>query len=164
MGELSSDSTKTERIVSLIRFVEICQRRELEIARAFGLSPGEYRCLVMFLREPEHSIKELAEGLGVGPSRLSRILDKLEDRGLIVRTLSRKDRRNVRVTLSARGADMVVRLGDNAAQAYAPVAAAISSGIRPLTTDVLYQALVSLASHWQENPKEETSSYGSRII
>jgi DNA-binding MarR family transcriptional regulator len=163
MGELSSDSTKIERIVSLIRFVEFCQRRELEIVRAFGLSPGEYRCLAMFLGEPEHSIRELAEGLGVGPSRLSRILDKLEDRGLIVRTLSRKDRRNVRVTLSVGGADLAGRLGERASQAYAPVAAAISSEARPLTIDVLYQILGSLDSHWQENPKEETSSYGSGI-
>lgn len=49
----------------------------------------------------------LAKELELSPSRLTRILDSLENRALIVRQLSEQDRRSMLVTLTDQGNEMV---------------------------------------------------------
>ncbi len=49
----------------------------------------------------------LAKELELSPSRLTRILDSLESRDLIKRTLSSMDRRSLTVALTETGKDMV---------------------------------------------------------
>ena len=121
MGEDIRGSNKAQVVSLISRFLAICQQKELLIAREFGVTVSERRCLEMFLPEAEHSIKELSAGLGIAASRLSRILDRLEDRGLVIRTIDHRDRRTTRVTLSAEGADLARRLSERVSQAYGPI-------------------------------------------
>ena len=52
----------------------------------------------------------LSEELELSPSRLSRILDSLERRGLLIRTMSPDDRRAVSIHLTEAGAQLVATL------------------------------------------------------
>lgn len=58
----------------------------------------------------QYSIKDLSQTLHKAGSQLSRILDSLEDKGLITRSLSRRDRRSVLVVLTAEGTAMSCRI------------------------------------------------------
>lgn len=49
----------------------------------------------------------LAKELELSPSRLTRILDSLENRGLVKRTLSSMDRRSLTVSLTETGREMI---------------------------------------------------------
>lgn len=94
----------------------------------------DLRRLVLDLREFEESLKEqtgltlndalclcqtgkgnldpssLANELQLSPSRLSRILDSLETRGFLTRSISEADRRTILINLTAEGQKMVETL------------------------------------------------------
>ncbi|SOD71753.1 DNA-binding MarR family transcriptional regulator [Jatrophihabitans sp. GAS493] len=59
---------------------------------------------------------ELADHEGINPTMLSRILSKLEERGLVVRTADETDRRVVQVKVTPAGARMHNRLRDERAR------------------------------------------------
>lgn len=81
----------------------IFSREEAKLAQELNLSASELQCLCAMRGSPQCSIKELADALQKRGSQLSRILDTLEDKGLVARSLSRKDRRYVDVVLTVEG-------------------------------------------------------------
>ncbi len=76
---------------------------------------------------PECSVKELTQALHKSGSQLSRILDVLEDKGLIARSLSRKDRRYVCVVLTDEGAALAARIEEKATVTFSRILDTISS-------------------------------------
>lgn len=95
--------------------IDLCAIRKLQSAlKKFedtlkvetGLSLNDALCLCAIsknIKEPG----QLARELELSPSRLTRILDALESRGLITRMLSDTDRRNISVFLSKKGESLV---------------------------------------------------------
>lgn len=67
----------------------------------------QFRMLVLLEGRGPMTVAELAEELGVVPSTTSRMCDRLVAKKLIRRTLDRRDRRRMRVTLSATGRDLI---------------------------------------------------------
>lgn len=90
-----------------IRRVQTALRRfEQTIREKTGLTLNEAFCLCTItsgILEPGQIAKELE----LSPSRLSRVLDALEGKVLITRAISREDRRNISVTLTKRGTELV---------------------------------------------------------
>jgi MarR family transcriptional regulator, organic hydroperoxide resistance regulator len=71
--------------------------------RELGLSQGEAHVLALLGGGTSHSVGELQRGLGHRPSTLSGILDRLEARGLLERSLNEADRRSFMIRLTRRG-------------------------------------------------------------
>ncbi len=71
-----------------------------------GLSQGEAHVLALLGDGTPRSVGELQRGLNHRPSTLTGILDRLEDRGLIRRTLNAADRRSLLVALTDAGRDV----------------------------------------------------------
>ncbi len=94
----------------LAELASVFSREEARMAQELGLSGGELQCLCAMRGSPQYSIKDLTDILHKGGSQLSRILDALEDRGLIARSLSRKDRRYVYVILTAEGTALAQKI------------------------------------------------------
>lgn len=86
-----------------IRKIQNALRRFEETLKAeTGLSLNDALCLCALhkgIREPGR----LSSELELSPSRLTRILDGLESRGLITRALSNEDRRGIVVTVTDQG-------------------------------------------------------------
>jgi len=79
---------------------------EENLVKQTGLSLNEALCLCGTSKgvcEPG----KLAKEMEISPSRLSRILDSLAKRGLIDRTISTEDRRNISLALTQEGSTMV---------------------------------------------------------
>ena len=96
------DLCAIRRIQTAIRRFEDGLREET------GLSLNDAICLCAVHRgvfEPG----QLARELELSPSRLTRILDDLESRKLIRRTLSNEDRRSITVSLTDEGVALVER-------------------------------------------------------
>src|ERR1051326_7513668 len=72
-----------------------------------------------------HTAVELAELYGLEVSSITRLVDRLEKKGLMERTPSRQDRRKTILTLTARGKNALER----AVKISAPVALAMWKGV-----------------------------------
>jgi DNA-binding MarR family transcriptional regulator len=94
----------------LAELASVLSREEARMAQELGLSEGELQCLCAMRGSLQYSIKELTDILHKGGSQLSRILDTLEDKGMIARSLSRKDRRYVHVILTTEGTALAQRI------------------------------------------------------
>lgn len=85
---------QTQRLRELMRqMMHCCQERVLMESKKFDLPPAELKCLMLFDQERYLTVKGLAAKLEVAKSRVTKILDGLEAKGLIERTEDPKDAR-----------------------------------------------------------------------
>ena len=74
------------------------------------LSASQFHLLEPLLRAPEAlCVGELADAAGVTPPSATRMLDGLQERGLVARVRTSDDRRVVRVQITPEGAELVAR-------------------------------------------------------
>lgn len=93
----------------LIRLAAAHQKHAVARLSALGLSPGQPKLLELLSRMDGGIQKELAQACGIEAPTLSRILDGMEEAGLIERRGANAEsgKRAVRVFLSERGRAMV---------------------------------------------------------
>ncbi|MDE3007869.1 MAG: MarR family transcriptional regulator [Acidobacteriota bacterium] len=70
----------------------------------------QYRVLVVTNSRGPQSLASLAEALRVSPATATRMCDRLVRKRLIKRSHDARDRRSVRIELTARGRDVVTRV------------------------------------------------------
>jgi DNA-binding MarR family transcriptional regulator len=87
----------------------------LELWRSSGITLAQFRVLRAVSRGP-CTAGELAEQVGIPRSSLSRMLDRLEQRGLVVRQGDAADRRRVRVDITPTGLEALSRLAPEATE------------------------------------------------
>lgn len=80
-----------------------CQEEEERLAARFHASVAEIRTFRMFRYEQRKTVKALLGGMGISGSRLSRILESLEEQGYITRSIDPEDRRSIDVCLTPKG-------------------------------------------------------------
>ena len=78
--------------------------------RCFGVSMSQCMTLELLHREGAKLICELAEGLGLDTSTVTRVVDVLVRDGLLRRARDEEDRRRVFVSLAARGRRLAEKL------------------------------------------------------
>ncbi|HHU35714.1 MAG TPA: MarR family transcriptional regulator [Treponema sp.] len=90
-----------------IRRVQTALRRfEQTLRKKTGLTLNEAFSLCT-ITSGIHEPGQIARELELSPSRLSRVLDTLQEKKLITRTISKEDRRNISVSLTERGTEVV---------------------------------------------------------
>ncbi len=75
-----------------------------------GLTGERYMMLFELGLQPDSSLKDLAEAIGVSPSALSVMVQSLVERGLVSRVADPADRRRIALRLSADGERTMARL------------------------------------------------------
>lgn len=78
-------------------------------ARAYGLTIEGVRVLFRLLTKDSRTVNELARLTGVETSTLSRLLDRMGDKGLIRRQRNVEDGRSVQVSLTAKGRKLALQ-------------------------------------------------------
>lgn len=91
-----------------------------------GLTPPHAGILRMINSRP-CSQQELAEQLGVFPSRIVTLIDELGSKGLVDRQRSTKDRRNYELTLTKKGRETLKALSQSAAEHESDLLGALNS-------------------------------------
>jgi DNA-binding MarR family transcriptional regulator len=81
-----------------------------------GMTPPQAGILRMLARSSGLSQRDLAERLGIHPSRLVALLDEMETEGLVVREAHAEDRRLYSLQLTAAGRERMGELGRVARQ------------------------------------------------
>ncbi|MDR3628399.1 MAG: MarR family transcriptional regulator [Ignavibacteriaceae bacterium] len=128
-----------------------CQEKESRLAEQHGLTQAEFRCLRLFGTEECLNNKSIAERMSLSPSRLTRIIDRLVKKEYIVREINNTDRRNMCVSLSAKGVEMVRLLN----QSYLDIHKEILENIDESQHTPLITAMTSLLTalkKWVSKP------------
>jgi DNA-binding MarR family transcriptional regulator len=82
-----------------------CLLEEGEIGREVGLSPSEIHCVEAINPDEKISGNDLSERMGLSPSRGSRIIEHLIEKGLLARNIHPGDRRFNALSLTQEGRD-----------------------------------------------------------
>ena len=98
-----------------------------EIMGPHGLLPVEFSLLRSCLMLGECTATQLGELVPTDPSRISRIVTKMVDAGLLTRRRVPEDRRVVMLQLTAEGEDLADRLDERAQAYYAELVEGISA-------------------------------------
>ncbi len=78
-------------------------------ARAYGLKIEGVRVLFRLLARDNLTVNELARLTGIETSTLSRLLDRMTDRGLLRRSRDDNDKRSVLVSLTPKGRKLALQ-------------------------------------------------------
>ena len=93
---------------------------------SLGVTTAQWRLLLRLAREPGLKQVELAERLDVEPITACRIVDRLEEAGLVERQRDPEDRRAWRLVLTDKAEPLVKRLGSVAEEMSAEAFADLS--------------------------------------
>ena len=86
-------------------YARVVPRLDEELAAAHGLSLTQYEALLRLKLAPDRAMRmsELARGIFLSPSGITRAIDKLERRGLVERKVCASDRRGFLAVLTPAG-------------------------------------------------------------
>ncbi len=110
MPETSRASTERTLGYLLVDAVRLMRKDFYERARGLQLTPALARLLYYVHREPGSRQADLAARLEVTPVTLSRMVDRLAERGYVRRVADSTDRRAFRVFVDRAGAPLVGRM------------------------------------------------------
>ena len=97
-------SYQTLRLEDLIKeMVECCEDRKIYESQKFSLPYAELRCLMLFKGERYLTVKGIAERLEVAKSRVTKIVNGLNRKGLVEQIDDPKDGRIRLISLTASG-------------------------------------------------------------
>ena len=83
----------------------------LALAGDGALTPAQFRCLDFLAKRERCSVGELADGLAISDPAATKLVDRLQGKGLVARAGHASDRRVVHVAVSEAGVGLVSRLG-----------------------------------------------------
>lgn len=110
----------------------------------------QYRALVVLASRGDRRVGDLAESLGVHRSSATRLCDRLVERKLIRRAVDSTNRREINISLTARGRSIVDRVTEVRRAEIAAIVRRIPSRLR----DPAVAALVAFADAAGEPPSE----------
>jgi DNA-binding MarR family transcriptional regulator len=148
-GPAASAEAARELVKAIADLVSLIEPRLLALWRATGMTLTQRRVLRQ-LRDGPRSAGDIAAGLAISSPSLTRLLAKLEERGLLVRSLDRADRRRVLVELTDQGRGA---LADHRVFADSPLAQA-ARRLSPSRQETLAQLLSALVRDARFEPDE----------
>jgi len=95
--------TDSKFALELLRLTRRCRGIDKYVSASSGLSVDEMHCVIALFTDHPSSVTRLSELINVTPTRASKILRSLEQRGLVTRTLDQEDHRREVVILTVHG-------------------------------------------------------------
>ena len=130
-------------------------RRRFELQAAeLGISSAQWRCLVHLLREGPSPQARLAELLEIEPISVSRLLDRMEEAGWVIRAPALNDRRVRLVPPTTKPSDALAEAKKIADTIYDDALANLPAGTREMLMAALRQIIANL-SHSPECKHED---------
>ncbi|MDP9146473.1 MAG: MarR family transcriptional regulator [Acidobacteriota bacterium] len=108
----SSDAIEAQLFVSLMHIADVFAGEAEQLMKPFGLTSAQYNVL-RILRgagRPGLACREIAERMISRDPDITRLLDRMEKRGLITRARQSDDRRVVKTFVTAEGLETLKRL------------------------------------------------------
>jgi|SRR5207248_299973 len=105
-------SLEEEALLSLQRTADQLQWRIFELLKPYGVSPTQYNALRILrgAKEQGRSCSEIADRMINRDPDVTRLIDRLERRGLVQRAREKKDRRVVTARITSAGLELLKEL------------------------------------------------------
>ncbi len=103
----TSPAALTEALLTASRALVAVAARSLAAAAATDVTLPQYRALVVLAAHGPRRVGELADALGIHPSTATRLCDRLVERTLVRRAVDPANRREVSISLSPKGRQLV---------------------------------------------------------
>jgi DNA-binding MarR family transcriptional regulator len=152
-----SATSLTRRLLHALRpHVATYRSQEVAAAHAYGLPWLQMRCLAEFMDEPELTVKQLTHRLGLTHSRLSHVLEWLENRELVARRINPDDRRVIIVQITPAGSAIVEALEARLESCYEPALRGQPPEARETAVRLLAHAADAILGTPEEPPRRHT--------
>lgn len=86
--------------------IKICEKFENELEK-FGVTEAQFNMLNLLSKKESHKVTDLAENIGVKPSAITTMIDRLANNGLVSRRHDDNDRRAVLVSITGEGQEVI---------------------------------------------------------
>jgi len=104
LSRLRDFAVEVERLTyQLVKNNESCER---VCVAQYGITSSQGYTLLALPEKGTLSMNELSKAMGVDNSTMTRMVDQLVDKALVCRKLDEKDRRQVRIGLTAQGQEI----------------------------------------------------------
>jgi DNA-binding MarR family transcriptional regulator len=123
-----------------------CQAKEERLAEQFDVTVAEFRCLRAFRGAREAHVGTLVQRIQLSPSRVTRILEGLEKRKYLVRSIDPADRRNIIAVLTPRGVTLNTQLEERYVRMHEEIMSGIPAELHGSLVDGLRNLLGSLTT------------------
>ena len=106
------DSLEQEALLNLLRTADVLMRRIIAVLKPYGLSHSQYNVLRILRGAGEDGLacREIGDRMITHDPDITRLLDRLEARGLVTRTRDQQDRRIVMARVTAEGLRLLAQL------------------------------------------------------
>ncbi len=110
-------SLEEEALLNLLRTADVLTQGIEQVLKPYGLSPTQYNVLRILRGSGPagRSCREVAERMLTRDPDITRLLDRLEARGLVTRARERQDRRVITTRVTRLGMTLLARLDGPAA-------------------------------------------------
>jgi MarR family transcriptional regulator for hemolysin len=124
-----------------LTLAEVASRRVFQrhIGTPFKLRPVEFTILVLLLGNGSATPKQLAHTLGLPPSNVTVLVDRLVERALMQRERSPTDGRAMNLRLTDKGAELARRVQRVSQAMEAGLLAPLSAGERAMLAELLHK-------------------------
>ena len=155
---MKKDNNKpiTTQIAELtFQLLNKCQEKEMLFAQKFGISLAGFRCLRHLHEHQQAIVKQLAESMNLTSSRLTRIIDDLISKDLVIRESKPFDRRAYIISLTKKGKELAKKLYGNFNTLHEVIFSEISDSNQKTITKSLRQMLDSLDLWFKKDELEK---------
>jgi DNA-binding MarR family transcriptional regulator len=114
-----------------------------QVARSGGLRRVEFTILALVQGNPDVSARQLARALAVTPPNIAIWLDRLETRGLVLRTRSTRDARVQHIRLTRAGTALVDRSLQRVREGEQAALSTLSTAERAMLVELLHKVAMS---------------------
>jgi DNA-binding MarR family transcriptional regulator len=114
---------------------------------ALGLTPAQYGVMTVLNAHPGLDQSSLARALGFDKVTMLRVLRVIESRGFVVRVPSASNRRNLSITLSPEGLEVLGQAQLAAERAYKKLMSPLSAEQQDQLVSILKQLASGLEGH-----------------
>lgn len=134
MEAVQTASELMEAMPVIMQFVRVEMRRQ----RAPSLSVPQFRVLAFLSHNPDSSLSDVAEHIGITRATASPLIDRLVQRGLVDRREDPTERRHIQLKLTSEGHDRLEEIRNSTRQKLAEL-------LDEMTSEELEQVSAGLA-------------------
>jgi DNA-binding MarR family transcriptional regulator len=146
----------TEEVLwrAVMRMVKVIPRHlDSDLIRDAGLTASDYTTIMHLSEAPNRELRmaDLATATDLSASRMTRLVDDLQSRGLVTKTVSSSDARGNVARLTPRG---MAKLKSAWPVHLASVRSRFFDYLAPSTVETVARALSEVAAHLEDTPAE----------
>ena len=153
LGLLASRIRSTSNLISKTAAMRF--RRELD------LTTGEWRSILFLGHHGPMTIGKLSEVVDVDRTLMSRLLNTMSEKGIVVRRPEKQDRRRIAIELTAHGRELYQSVKQISLQRNAALVQVLSKG-ELAQLETMLRKLYFVAKDWLEDEQPESENSAAR--